>query len=303
MYQMILVPLDGTELAERALPYARALADASHARLLLVRAVRAPSLVAAGEGGDRDTAMANAEGYLASLITEPSGSPDVITAAYFDDAAETIIEESRLRKSDLIVMSTHARAGLERTVYGSVAERVFREVNVPVLFIPAGCDRPWLGGGKARVLVPLDGSAFSEEALGPARDLAAALHADLILLRVVPPPEYVRIEGYPDLPEGQLVEVGNAGEAESYLETVAARLRADGCAVETRVAAGDPVSVITLVVDEEEVSAVAMATHGRGGLARLIMGSVATGVLQQASAPLLLARPAAIHQQEMEGLT
>jgi len=297
MYRTILVPLDGSALAERALPYARRLAMASRARLILVQAIEPSDLLDDSPDRDRAKAMADVEAYLAGLIPgRADGS--VETAAYFDEAADTIVEESRLQRTDLIVMATHARAGFQRTIYGSVAERVFRQVDVPVLFVPPQSEQIWPESGPARLLIPLDGSGLAEEALGPAAELADALDAEILLLRVVNPPEYVRVEGYPDLPEGETVAFSDAPAAEAYLQTIAERLRSAGRTVRTRVESGDPATVIRTVAHDEKIAAIAMATHGRGGLARLIMGSVAAEIVRYARATVLLVRPTAMRFAE-----
>ena len=294
MYHTILVPLDGSTLAESALPFAQALAKATGARLLLVQAVTPGNGGAPISGEERAKAMSDAEAYLAGLFPGPSEDPHVVTAAYFDDAAETIMDESHLRRSDLIVMATHGRSALARTIYGSVAERVFQQVDVPVLFVPPDSEFTWSRSGRRKILVPLDGSELAEEALVPASDMAAALDAELLLLRVAGPLGYVRVEGYPDLPAGQLVEVDHRNEAESYLEAIATDLRGDGATVTTRVELGDPAPTIVSVAEDEDADVIAMATHGRTGLARLLMGSVATRTIETAKKPVLLVRPSSL---------
>ena len=149
--------------------------------------------------------------------------------------------------------------------------------------------------------MPLDGSTIAEAALGPIGELAAALGAELLLTQVVELPVPMLTDGavyVPDWdPEEALVS------ARQYLEDTAADLRAAGRTVRTLAVAGPPsvvsqaARVIADTAAQEGADVIAMATHGRGGLARLVMGSVATGVLQQASVPLLLVRPAAAERR------
>jgi nucleotide-binding universal stress UspA family protein len=140
------------------------------------------------------------------------------------------------------------------------------------------------------ILVPLDGSALAEEALASAALLAEPLGARLHLLRVIEPPVYpLAGDGYAYVPFDDAAELLAARE---YLGELAGRLRSAGSQVEIEVTVGLPNVVIPRVAQEQEAVVIAMATHGRGGLARLVLGSVATGTLQRAHVPLLLTRPA-----------
>ena len=148
------------------------------------------------------------------------------------------------------------------------------------------------------MVVPLDGSDLAEEALGPARDLAVTLGSELLLLAVVEP---IAVYPYQHLEAiGDVAEVQEA-QAEQYLHKVAAELRAkDGPAVSARIAHGDAAAQICAVAREVGVGAIAMATHGRSGMARLLLGSVATRTLHQSSVPVLIYRPVAVPQTPLE---
>jgi nucleotide-binding universal stress UspA family protein len=296
MLETILVPLDGSALAERALPYATRLARAAGGRLVLVRATGARPAA----GGTRVAPAAEAEDYLR---TARAGlyelAPDRIGAVvYGGDAAEAVLAEVRLRRAGLIVMATHGRGGLGRALYGSVADAVLRHAPAPVLLVPAACERRWPParppgaepGPPRRVLVPLDGSDLAEEALAPAGALAAALGAGLLLAQAVPFPVVASGSSQEDASDagGPDAEVGAAWR---YLEEVAAPLRAAGREVEVRVEAGMVVPTLARIERELDVEGVAMATHGRSGLARAVLGSVATEVLHRTTAPVLLVRP------------
>jgi nucleotide-binding universal stress UspA family protein len=141
------------------------------------------------------------------------------------------------------------------------------------------------------VLVPIDGSQLALEALPAAADLAGSLGADVRLLWVIEPPaapfivsdEYVTFD-----PSADLVA------ARQYLDGVAATLRARGLTVEVDAELGIAASTIALVAREQHATVIAMTTHGRSGLARLVLGSVAAGTLRQTGVPLLLVRPLAM---------
>jgi nucleotide-binding universal stress UspA family protein len=298
VFKRILVPLDGSPLAERALPYAGAVAGASGARLVLLRAAQAHTFPGVDPREAQVAVVREAEEYLAAVAGGMAAPEAVEQAVFYGPAVEAIGTEIRLRAADLVAMSTHGRSGLGRWIYGSVAEQVLRQSEVPVLLVPAACDRDWSDvppKRPRRVIVPLDGSALAEEALAPAQDLARALGAGLFLLRAVEPPHQAYAQGYSYVafnPEGEL------GEAARYLGAVAGQLRAAGFTAETGSLVASAASTIVEVARKRNALAIAMATHGQGGLARLLLGGVATGVLHRTHVPLLVVRPAAVRLAE-----
>lgn len=299
MLKTLLVPLDGSALAERAVPFAARLSRETGARLVLVRAAPEAGLwlleladLAEQEAAPPQlTERERAEAELAEVAGRLQAEGlQVETRVIEDDAVHAIQQVAGEIAADLIVMSTHGRSGLGRWIYGSVADRIMRRAEVPVLLVPAGSEGRWEAGQPCRVLVALDGSDLAREALGPASELARALSAELLLVRVVAPPSYVYPSAYPYLDQQLQAELA---EAERYLEGVATELRAQGLAVARCVAVGSPASTIVGVAREQRADLIAMATHSRGGLARLVMGSVATGTVQRAEVPVLLVRPGA----------
>ncbi len=310
MYHGILVPLDGSPLAERVLPYAVQLARRSAACMLLVHAY--VELLA-----ERVDPFAAIEPVNSSALVTASGvahAPDPI-AAYLDawvsrlaerslaaeallvhgHAGNAIVQAAQEQGADLIAMSTHGRSGLGRWLYGSVADHVLRHARVPVLLVSAGCTRVWDVVPGQPVLVPLDGSELAEAALFPAIQLAQVLATGLVLVQAVEPPLYPAPDLYSaaDFDPAPLLAA-----ARDYLEHVAAGLREQGYDVATQAEVGRTFSVITAAARERGASVIAMATHGRTGLARVVLGSVATAVLQHTEVPLLLIRPPAVHERE-----
>jgi nucleotide-binding universal stress UspA family protein len=151
---------------------------------------------------------------------------------------------------------------------------------------PAG---PRPGEQRPRILVTLDGSDVAVRALEPARVLAGALKAEVLLLRVVEGPT-----AQPPVVGGSGAQAGSyepLSEAEQYLESVAATVPSGEYSVRTLAVVGDPPVAIAEAARTHGAHLIAMATRGRGGLARWLLGSVATATLQQASVPLLLVRP------------
>ena len=293
MIERILLPLDGSQLAERALPYAVRLAAMTGARLILMHAAvpsvipKAPSFsveafarkLKAGETAMPASAL---EGIEIEAVTH-----DIFAGREFEGICQTITEQ----QADLLVMSTHGHGGIGRLIFGSVAEQVLGASPVPVVMVTASCERAWSADAPLRILIPLDGSQFAEEVLEPVSNLATALKAELVLLGASGPLEY----GYAE--SAMAVRTGFDAalrEARTYLEGVAARMQAAGHTVVVEAEAGRPSAVIEGVTQRRHIDLIAMATHGRSGLARVALGSVAGDVLQQSTVPLLLWRPAGL---------
>jgi nucleotide-binding universal stress UspA family protein len=292
MYQTILVPLDGSAFGERALPIATSLARAMGAQLILVRASSASVLPGAEPTKAQCEAAKEAQAYLSAIaagLSEDGLRVEVATP--FGDAGESILLEIRARNADLVVMCTHGRSGLGRWIYGSVAEKVLARSPVPVLLVHPTGEVASLGAEPARaaLLVPLDGSDFAEMALPHAVTLASVLGGRLLLLSVIARPEV--LYGYPEVVLVQQPVEEQHQAAESYLERVAQRLRSDGVSVQTIVVEGWPSHAIVDRAVELGSRVIVMATHGRSGVARLLLGSVALDVVRRTHLPVLLVRP------------
>lgn len=286
--ERILVPLDGSTLAERALPYAAMLGRILHARLELARAVF-PNLTREVEPLPEELKVAETAGPALEALAQKlrTGSLPVTCHVCYGRAAPAIVDCVAQLGVGLIVMSTHGRSGISRWVYGSVADEVLRTAPVPIVLVPSVCERVWSDHSFGRILVPLDGSPFAEEALGPASELALAAGAELLLVKLVEIPVSGEVSPYLAVdPEAELAQ------AREYLNRVAGDLRARGLAVDSYAATGAPPSTLPFLACERKVDLIAMATHGRGGLARLVLGSVATSTVQHSLLPILLTRPA-----------
>jgi nucleotide-binding universal stress UspA family protein len=188
------------------------------------------------------------------------------------------------------VMTTHGRGGLERFWLGSVADELIRLCPVPLLLI--GPEPGPLPGPFRRILVPLDGSALAEAALDPAVTLAGLeAGAELVLLQVVQP---VASEVW--IPDAALAArlasvdlIRQREGAREYLDATARRLEASGLMVRARVEEGDRVASAVLdAARDEQADLIVIATHGRSGLARLALGSVADKILRSSRTPLLV---------------
>jgi nucleotide-binding universal stress UspA family protein len=278
--ERILVPLDGSPLAEAALPVATSLGGHPGSGLRLVWAVGLEVPLDAQDAG-RDEARA----YLArtARLLEARGLPDVGWAVWDGEPVPVILNAATRERATLIAMSTHGRSGIERLRFGSVAEGVARLAPVPVLLVRSAT--PWLPGPGAPILVPLDGSQRSEAVLPVVERLMVPYRVTVALLHAVEPGPAVGPSGV-DLVGGD--EPRRIAEAEAYLAEVAARLEARGLHATRSVQTGFPVDVIERAARATPPSLIAMSTHGRTGLGRLLLGSVAEHVARGASVPVLL---------------
>jgi nucleotide-binding universal stress UspA family protein len=294
--ERILVPLDGSKLSEAVLPAVTQMALAFKASVTLLH-VEDPGDAWGGVLDPR---------YLGRVARslERKGL-QVQVARVTGNAAQEVLGHAREHGASLIAMATHGRSGVNRWVYGSVTEKVVHAADTPLLLV-----RPEEKEGKVQaprqpfqsVVVPLDGSKLAEEALPHAEFLASRLGLPITLLRVVPFTAmlYSGFDGY--VPDPQLEEVLE-GSAREYLEEARARLAQQGFQVTTQMVRGHPPSQIIDIAQGIPGSLIVMSTHGRTGMRRWILGSVADRVLRAAHRPVLLVRPesariAALEEQE-----
>jgi nucleotide-binding universal stress UspA family protein len=312
MYRSILVPLDGSALSEYTLPAACDIARRSGAVLRLVHvhmpATPDPIYV---EGlpviDERIQSLGrdHVRVYLERIRDRICAEQDLrVTIAIRDPAnegtrdatiADALAAYAAATDTDLIVMTTHGRSGLARFWLGSVADTLVHVSRIPVLSLRPSepvppIDRPPI---FRHILIPLDGSRLAEHILEPALALGGVTEAAYTLLRVVEP---LVVPGYAPLAQpAQLdIQVTHTARAEGqrYLDDLAQRLRADGRQVHARtLLAAQPAVAILNAARAHGADVIALATHGRSGLARLLIGSVADKVRRGADMPVLLYRP------------
>jgi nucleotide-binding universal stress UspA family protein len=300
-FRDILVPLDGSPGGERVLPYVKQLATQSSASVTLLQAIDPASAThgffVPGLGYDplalsraADHQANEASKYLESIASDFRAlGVETRTITPSAPPADAILAHAR-GGADLIAMATRARGYPARAVLGSVADEVVRNAQIPILVVPPTSAHEWSSAGPRRALVALDDSALSVAIVEPAARLAGQSGADVVLMHVVAPVGAVARGHTPRIARDVLrTELETAREWLAGLET---GLRQQINQVRSRVVIGaSTASTIAAVADEEAADLVAIATHGRGGLARLVLGSVATGVLQRSKAPVLLIRP------------
>ncbi len=301
MQPQILVPLDGSPLAEAILPHAATLARATGSGLTLLRLV--PTMVVLNPiAGMVPATVFDYEAQRASedavrdylhTVAAQLAAPDLPVQTLWstgDPATAIVAWAAQDPPGRRIAMTTHGRSGLGRWVFGSVAEKVLQGAPAPLLLVRVQEDEAIrrLPARPYRVLlVPLDGSALAERALAQAVPLAQATGATLQLVSIVTGLDD-DLEAEPDTaPATPDVAISHM---QDYLASVVARLQPDGVTARAHVIHGHPVDGILRTADNTEADLIVMATHGRGGLQRLWLGSVALKVTQSAGRPVLLVR-------------
>lgn len=297
MVNVVMVPLDGSEFGEQALPIAAHVATDMHADIELVHVVEAlpPYLTQGAPVLDPtlDAALRKErQRYLEQLAEQLRGRMPlkVTTTVLGGPVGDTLAARIEERRAALVVAATHGRGGLSRAWLGSVASSLVRHSSAPVLlFRPAEPGEvPAARYPFERLLLPLDGSATGEEAVDHALRISGDRRIDYVLLHVVTPPLLpVEPAGLPPPDTTRILDA-----AQAYLDGVAGRIRPRARSVETRVLEhAHAASAILESASENSVDLVAMETHGRSGLSRLLMGSVADKVVRSARLPVLLHRP------------
>ena len=290
--RQVAVALDGSPFAERALPAAASISrllDATLAMISVIPARGAPRALPKGRssGNPLEGGQAELEAYLSGLagVYQQQGVR-VETYLAAGPVAQTIDGLTRELSIDLLVMSTHGRSGVSRFMLGSNASALLQLLRLPVVLLRPEALAAGEQPGLRRVLVALDGSSFAEQVLPWARLVAQISGAELLLLSV------------PEIPEPSLYgALGDAvdelrqqadANARRYLERTAGLLRADGLPVAALVEGSRPATAILDAAEREGVDLIMLATHGRGGMERLFLGSVADRVVHHSRQPVML---------------
>lgn len=297
MYHDIMVPLDGSTFAEAALPLALTLARKTGAALHLVTVIE-PMPAFAYEDWEADASEWVRE-YLenaAERVSTHHGGEVTLTHER-GDVVDSLETQAIARNADVVVMATHGRGMLSRMWLGSVADGFLHRTTRPVIMVrpeedqePPSLDRE---SSFRKLLVPLDGSDLSESALEHATEFGALFDTAYHLVRMVAYPHDLASPYVPhttQMNQNILREATKA--AEEYLDSRAERMRRRGLKVTTSVTV-DAQAGHGILVEAESVGcdAIAMATHGRTGVSRAILGSAADKVLRGTHLPVLLYRP------------
>lgn len=289
MHTSIVVPIDDSEFGRQALPLALALARRSGADVHLVH-VREPVVLPQG-GPMFDTRLDDdlweeTRAELTALTAWHARDSSLLVEANFftGPVVPTLQQFLATNRHDLVVMMTHARGEISRAWLGNVADGIVRHTSIPLLLMRPGTETP---SGLAEplfrhILVPLDGSAMAEEVLDRVVTLGTPDMTTYTLLTIV---------ASDMLTDAAEIELECAARR-AHLAGIAAELEASESVVKTLVLVHErPASGILHVADEERVDLIALTTHGRGFVSRLLLGSVADEVVRGARVPVLVYRP------------
>lgn len=287
MFKRVLVPLDQSALSERVLPIAQCLAEYFDSQIDLIYVV--PTDNETVPDGVASDVREEGEAYLKGVVDSWSSGkkPGKIAASvHAGYPASVIIEQAESQDDTIILMSTHGYSGVQRLLLGSVAGKVVQAAHTPVLLVPAGAKSPEGELVKfERLIVPLDGSELAETILPYAITLCKTLDMEMILVRSY----------HPHFP-GSTIRMHDVSKivhdsAENYIKAMAEKLTAEGLKnVTYKVLNGLPAEQITDFAVETPNSVTALCTHGRYGISRWMLGSVANAVIHCAEEPVLVVR-------------
>ncbi|MBI2855492.1 MAG: universal stress protein [Chloroflexi bacterium] len=320
----ILVPLDGSTFSETILDTVVPLVEASDSEAHLITVIEEtalqgywtmpPTLIdeTTGEMGmsataisrlstspnspeaikAREEALHTAEEYLARVVGRFPYNRTTTRAVVGKSAVEETLKYAQEQGVELIAMSTHGRSGLGRWVFGSTADKLLHSSAIPLLLLtPKEGQKATPRAGRVDTLVvPLDGSELAESALSYAEWLARQMPLKISLVRVVPSVTFAYPGGEPYSFEPRLYEEMEHAATE-YLRQKQVDIELRGFKVECTVGSGHPAAYVVDFAEKQEGSLIVMSTHGRSGIGRWIMGSVADRVIRATSRPVLLVRP------------
>lgn len=274
-FSNILIPLDGSDFAEQAIPLAQTLSQMAEGKLTVVTVMRtsgAPrGLPLASNRLDGD--LTEHENYLDEITQQLNGTG--FNSRYLighGSVADEIVNIAQNHQANLLVMSTHGRSGIGRLLVGSVAEQVIQSSSIPILLTKPNADQNLGAPTFGKLLVTLDGSTAAEQVLPFTQSLATHFKSEIMLLSV------------PDdlLGDGQKVNL------RQYLGDVAEWLKRDGLIVDTSVTGSSPAHTIVSQAEFQSADLIMLATRGLGGSERLMFGSVADTVIRNTNRPLFL---------------
>lgn len=291
----ILVPLDGSTLARQALPFARALVGATgRITLLWVTAKPSPIRDAAGveivpENIADEWMQKEARSYLDDVARDMhrtlQGDADIVARVSSGDPAAAILRTADELHADLIVMTSHARGAMGRAAFGSVADRISRNAEIPVVIArPEHLGPDERNGHIKGIIVPLDGSELAAEAIPVAKAIAIHLEIPVRLVHVI---ETINpyLATTDNLMTQSILDEWDE-EARKTLEPIAADLRQSNIDVKVEIYQGSPYGVLSSISAPGEL--IVMTSHGRSGFTRWLLGSVAEKLVRSASAPVCL---------------
>ncbi|HFC12481.1 MAG TPA: universal stress protein [Anaerolineae bacterium] len=297
MFKNILVPLDGSELAEEALSIATKFVETNNAQLYILRVVEVETLGVvpmhpyevrlplhtATEKWEQSRAYVEHKAQRYAVADRP-----IIPLIKRGSPAETILTIAEDYEIDLIIMSTHGRSGLTRWALGSVTERVLRHATCPVMTIRSAQT-------IKKILVTLDGSELAESVILPTLAIAKVLGAEVTLLRVdeVHTPDFAAVAVLEQVEHGmgENMVLAEYREAQDYVQQLVQRYSIEGVRLHAAIADGHVAKGILGFANDGDFDMIAMSTHGRSGIRRWVYGSIAEKVLRAYTGAMLVLRP------------
>jgi nucleotide-binding universal stress UspA family protein len=277
MFEKVLLPLDGSKLAETTLPYGTEFALRLGSKITLLSVSPSPEAHQYHEHLVYINKLKETVGHDLQMYPERSeaGEVEIESRLLVGHPAEKIVDYADDEEMALIVMATHGQSGIRRWAIGSVADKVIRATRRPVVLVSAreSHSHRYKRSILHKVLVPLDGSVEGEAVFPHVKELGSRLGLEIILLKV-------NEEGT------RLNEASSVG----YLEKVADVLGKAGVRTRSEVRAGSAAEEIVKLAKGVRADIIAMSTHGRSGVGRWVFGSVANKVLQAGEFPVLLVR-------------
>jgi nucleotide-binding universal stress UspA family protein len=291
VYENILVPLDGSELSEKALPYAKSIAKTRKSNVILF----AVSLKIFVER--RDHLFASyLEVYAKELNAE---GIKATTATSYGNVPAEIVKYANNNNIDLIVIATHGYSGAKQWMFGSITQKVLYGTTIPVLLVKSKSAE--VSVGLNRILVAIDGSSLSESTFPYVEELAKNTNKEILLLHICEPPI---VPSYGSRPinknwkkyrDNMWAETEN--QATNYLKKTTTAMMKKGLKVKSRVVKAQTEKVVQSIMQiskEESVDLIIITTHGRTGANSWAYGSIASRIVKDFSQPILLIRPATI---------
>lgn len=281
MYESMLVPLDGSELAEQAFPYAEELAKNLNSQVVLI------TICLPNDPLERvltEYIERRAEN-LQSLGIETR------SVCVEGEPATSIIDFAAKNNISLIVISTHGRTGVSRWPLGSIASKVVQKSHVPVFLVRSG-QLPTANKRFRKILVTLDGSRFAEAIIPYIETLAKAMNSEVILTRVIEPLKLPQLAAYREQEKyEQEYTTRLEREAKRYLSKKKSLLALKGINASSVLLSGKPAETIIQYADDTSASLIALTTHGFSGITKWAYGSVASRIIEGSSKPIFLVRP------------
>jgi nucleotide-binding universal stress UspA family protein len=301
MYKTIMVPTDCSGFDREAIRVALRLAERSDATVRLVRVLSTGAFFGMGSvndgvavavealGNARETALT--ELYALASECRANTSANVIIELEQGPVPDTLAGHANRHDVDLIVISSHGRVGFSRLSLGSVTDSLIRHTTIPVLVVKPSASylNPQVGEPFRRIVVPLDGSPLAEQILPRVATLAKLEGSELILLFVLKPHDELQNRTQdPRLPWWE----ADVAATQTYLFRTAAKLRRHGFPVSTDIVIGQNVpEEIAAFASREKADLIGIATHGRGGLSRMLRGSVSDALTRAARVSTLVFHP------------